>query len=805
MSQPELIDALVREIKKQLRSGELIEAGENLKKLRRRKLSDELRLELANLETRYHELVDKRADELRERIQDTLQKTRQVLDAGNLPRDDFADEIQSALDELEALKRSKDQIPGWKEELRRLMRAHSDLTKVTILEQEVNALWEQARKTEQDRGNPEQIIEMVKEALEKVRGFADKERIVSPEPKRRLGILISGAERRLRDVEERHKHTPTRQAGEEVVTQLKLFCKMPPDTLITYAESEVPGAPSVVQEVSKAIPIARHKVLQFWHSKVQEYTDLARKALDDDHDPYAATRLLQKCSELPGLNDPEVGLALGGDAQILINNLEQPIKEALQARQTTTSLCEQSLEETNLVEAYKLFRQAIATDRFAPAVTKTRTLLQQRLIHRTSEHLTRAEEWLSEGAWTRVRNLLTQVNDLLALDPEASTGSVAEHVQQIQRVLDDVETLRTDVSTARDPTIAKAYLDKFIERYTEERVQRWMDIRQLRDTVEAQLNAQAVIARFRARIGPQATLEQLEDALEDWEQERLQISEQYRDEFDALKPLLDAWLGYQRAVSKRESDLAGALAALTPALTFQDDSRLRERAEVLRHELEQQKSSTEKAAQAVEEIRQLISTQPRKAWENARQWKSGKTFYTSEFVRLEQQARERWEQDVVTTLERFLSQRPLELNTIKQIRAGLNDLQTMHSEHEADYRARAEVPCAVGEAELLERSTPPYGNTSWQQVVSAWENAYQKAMQYAPTEAPHYWQRRLAALKRQYREQARKVTPSQQIDLYSQLNDEFDESDAEVWLWLGQAYLQAAKELVQTYTSEPQS
>lgn len=791
------IEELERGILKQLKSPrrDLRQIAQDLKKLKRLKPTGTLAVEQDRLEELYRQHLATYGSKLAAQVQSALKKLGDALVKGELPTEDWAGQARGAIEELRALGYADENLPRWKKELDAFERERDDLAKVLAITREVEALWARANQTEQERGNPNAIIDDMKDALAKVQGYIKSHHITTPGPKRKLETLAANAQTRLTYAREHHDKPLSRWAGEEIVTQLKVFRQMKPDELVTYPESAEPDATNIVQEASKAAKVAEDKVQRFWYGKVVDYTDGARRILDQ-HDPFGAQRELEKCGELPGLNDAEVGLSLTGDPQTLINNLRELVTKAVTARQTAESFCQQALAQSDLGEAYTLLRRAIETDRFTPEISVTQTTLRERAITQCKSCVEDAEAQVEEGDWERAEGSAKTAARLLALDPEIQAGDLPDRILGVQKTLEDIKKLKTEVGAETDPKKARAIFDRFSKRYASEQIEKWEDVRQLGDDLLTQANAQDLLVRLKAKVAPGATLEQLETASTDYQSWQDKIPVEYRAQFEAVKRDLDARLGYLNALGLRDAqDLAGALAALQPAL---EHPELGTRAANLQKELNAKKASEAEARQAIDNIRKNIQHNPQQAYRDAVTWKNNATLHTSDFVDLEHQALANWESRTKEIIDHLLARQSFDAGTIRKIRECLAEFNEMHSDLEAEYHARADLPCAVAEAESLEKSTPPRGNTEWSAVVQAWEKACTLAREYAPADGPKYWARRLTALKKQTYAEARGASPSGQIDLFSNLNDEFDERDAEVWLWLGEAHLRAGEAIMIT-------
>jgi hypothetical protein len=210
-------------------------------------------------------------------------------------------------------------------------------------------------------------------------------------------------------------------------------------------------------------------------------------------------------------------------------------------------------------------------------------------------------------------------------------------------------------------------------------------------------------------------------------------------------------------------------------------------------ELNARKEKQQDAKQALSDIRGYMKTDPRLAREQAIEWKRKGTFHTSDFVDLEQQAQRELENQLTRELDQLLGRDLYSKEVRNKIIALMTELKQIISEKEPEYRKKTELPCAVAEAEDLGKKAKAH-KLGWEGVVRAWQSAYDLAVDYRDDRAESFLKHRMEAYKEMVRAQAMSTDVAKQIDLYSQLNSEVNEGDAQVWLWLGQAHLEAARQ-----------
>lgn len=822
------IKELEKEIDLQLKrpQREWSEIASNLKKLRRLKPTGELAAEKDRLETRYQTQVAKRIEALVAQINSALDQFKISLDAGNPPKEDWAGQTRTAMEELVVLDSVQEKIPAWKETLRKLERERDDLVKVLAIEQEIKDLWTRAEETEHGDGNPKSIVDDLKVALRKSEGHIQAHYINTPGPKRRLENLREDANRRANQAAQRLAVPMTRAEGELVVTQLKVFIAMAkenPEIKVNFPVSAEPDALSDLQKVTQAIKVAEERVKNFWKSKVVEYTDKARQLLDEEHDPFGAQRELDRCHELSGLKDPEIEFQLPGDSQFKIAEVQKSITAAIQLRNTAEEQCKQALAQDDLSQAVKILNSVV--DEFTPSLQSTRVTIRERILTRCGTMAQATEGFVDVGDWRNAQATLTQLAGLLALDPGLNTLEFKTRADKVQRLLDAVKQVKKDVDAKKDPQDGKQILAEFIKLYVEPRQMikgskfeeipiAWEDVRQLRDTLCLQADAKDFLARFKGSIGPGATIERLQAADKDYAEWKDKIPGQYRSQFEAGKSELDARLGYLRAIELQSTDLGGALKALQPALSpefAKSHPDLAKAAQELRDQVAPRKIDKDEVDRAIKNITDMIKPSPKKAYALAIEWTKNPTLDLARFVELEQEAREAWEDLVTQRINRRLNQ-TLTTEAVQEIQEGIDDLKAMRSDLEAEYRAKAEFPCALAKAKELEKTAVPKLPTDqrarWQAIIDAWENAYRNALAYPKSAEEaigaegskikpedYCWDRRLTALKQFKQVEARTAEPSLKIRLFTELNNEYQESDPEVWLWLGKAHLEMAQQL----------
>ena len=796
------VEELEKEISKILRSpqreSELVVLNTKLRELRRRKPRGELAMERDRLENQFRKLVDTRSRKLQKQIPEALDELKRSLAASKLPTEDWTGIARTAIKELDDLDLARDEVGGWRTALNRLEREREDLSLVLGVEEEIKKLWARAKSTEEQGGYGDTIVVDYKDALTKIQGHLKGSKVISPAPKRKLEILAAQAERLLNESADRHTLTLTRAAGNEVVAQFKIFLKrrsINPDEPVTYFLSPDKNAGQGQQPVKLAVDVAREHVRQFWNDKVTEYVDLARHLLLDDHDPYGAQAQLDKCQDLEGLNDPEIlkaGLTLDGDPQVKIKRLQTEIDAKRTIRQSAEASCQKALNKNDLPEAYTELRSAEATDNYTPAIKSTRLLLQERRVAEMRSCADSAESYLNEGRWDEVSGVLATANQLSALDPAINLGDIATRLQSVRSTLEDVCQLKDDVEKL-DPTKAGEKLEAFKKRYPT-KLASWEEIRQIQIDLDIQLDAHKVLSQIRGNLNANASLDQLKGASAIWDRARPKIDRaDLQKEFDQVRQKLDAWLGYRTAENLKSTDLAGALEALQPVVLNYPE--FGGEAKRLRDELETQKNAQQNVEQALANIQKYVITDPRLALEHARNWKTKASFHTSEFVDLELQAQTALENQLGAELDLQLAKSVYSKDVRDQIDKLINELEEINSEKKFDYRKKSELPCAIAEAEE-EQKKATTAKSNWASVATAWNRAHDFAIKYHDDRATDFWAYRLEAYKKQIRDQAMRAEPAEQIDLYRKLNSEVNEVDAEVWLWLGQAHLESARQMI---------
>ncbi len=816
MVQPEklTVEELAKEIGKQLRGPskekELVAISGKLKELRRRKPRGALAIERDRLESVFRKLVEARSSKLQDQVRATLDKFKKALTAGEPSQEDLTGNTRAALKELEELDLAREDVRGWRDTLNRLEREREDLSKVLDIEREVKELWARAKSTEEQGGFGDSIVQDYKDASTKIQGHLKSSKIVSPAPKRRLGNLADQAEQLVTESANKHTLTLTRAAGNEVVTQFRAFLKssaVNPEERVTYFLTPDKNAGYGLLPVKSAVEVAREHVRQFWSGKVTEYVDLARHKLLDEHDPYGAQGQLDKWQDLEGLHDPEIieaGLTLSGDPQVRIKRLQTEIDDKRKTRQDAEKFCHDAMNESALSKAYIALHSAEQTDKYTPTIQSTKIILQERLVEALRACAESAEVSLNEGRWDEVDDALETADQLSALDPAVNFGDLSKRLQRVRRMLDDVRQVINDVQAQTSPAKAKGKLETFKEAFEKgyaQKLEQWEEIRQIEIDLEAQLGDRNFIDGIRAQINASATLDQLNNALEDWKRTRPKIQkEDLQKEFDALRTELDAYIGFRTANDKKSTDLATALDALTP--TVLKHPVLGADAKHLWNDLNTRKEKQQDAVQAMADINKLITTDPRLAYEKAGEWKAKATFRTSDFVHLEQQALTELEKQITSVLNRELAKGSYSSAVRARIKELLAELKEIASEKELEYRNKSELPCAIAAAEELENKAKTQ-KSGWEGVVHAWDAAHDLAVGYRDHRADNFWEHRLEAYKKQIREQAARADFTQQIDLYSQLNSEVNEADAEVWMWLGQTHLEAASQLITRDQSQP--
>jgi len=381
-------------------------------------------------------------------------------------------------------------------------------------------------------------------------------------------------------------------------------------------------------------------------------------------------------------------------------------------------------------------------------------------------------------------------------------GDRVKRVQQVRRTLEDVRQVIEETRKQPSPVQAKEKLDAFKKRYSAKQLEQWSQIREIEDDLKAQLGDRDLISEIRSQINTSATLEQLVQALEDWKRTRLKIQKEgFLKEFDALRPELDVYIAFRTAQDKKSTDLAAALDVLKSNVL--NHPVLGADATQLRNELAALKEKQQDAKQALADIRKYVETDPRLARRKAIEWKNRESFYTSDFVDLEQQAQRILENQLTQALNAQLSKDAYSRQVRARIDALMTELRQIGSEKELEYRKKTELPCAIAEAEESE-SKAQVQKSGWEKVASDWKKAHDLAVEYRDDRADNFEKRRLEAYKKQVREKALSAnTIAEQIDQYSRLNSEVDETDAEVWLWLGQAHLEAAHQMLTGESSVP--
>ncbi len=435
------IEELTKNIRRELKSPkrDLRAIVADFRRLDKLSPVGELADERDRLEKIYRKQLTERGAKLQKQIQDALANLKKSVDNSVLPKEDWSGQTNTAINELRALGLAAADLPAWKETLRRLEREGEDLAKYLEIAREIQEFWDRAKSTEEQGGFGESIVRDYKEAFTKIQGHCKGSMIVSPAPKRRLEILAVQAERLLNESADKHTLTLTRAAGNEVVTQFKMFLKSNesnPEERVTYFLTPDKNAGYGLLPFKSAVEVAREHVRQFWSDKVTEYVDLARHVLLDNHDPYGAQAQLDKWQDLEGLNDPElvaVGLTLSGEPQIKIKRLQVEIDDKRKIRQDAEGFYQNAVMEGDLEKAYSLVRLAIETDPYTLSIVYTRRTIQDRILVQAEKLNGRAENWLQEKDWANAQEAITQAARLIALDPELHADLLADRIAETQR------------------------------------------------------------------------------------------------------------------------------------------------------------------------------------------------------------------------------------------------------------------------------------------------------------------------------------------------------------------------------------
>jgi len=222
----------------------------------------------------------------------------------------------------------------------------------------VRELWSRAELIE--KYYPLRAIDLYREALNVANAAIASENATGASALDELYILRTQVQRRYNETRERHEIPLSKRTGDELVSVVVYFsdlAEQDPTTPVTYFSSAEDGARAVEMEVSRALEVAKQRLLSFWRDKVHEYAGHARPLLVA-HRPREAMAALTRYESLPGLHDERIGLSLPQSLQIVIQGVSEQIQIELESLKSAERKVQLARLEKNPTQAKRLLDAA---------------------------------------------------------------------------------------------------------------------------------------------------------------------------------------------------------------------------------------------------------------------------------------------------------------------------------------------------------------------------------------------------------------------------------------------------------------
>lgn len=795
-------------------------------------------LRLESLRKAYSDLALPVANDL----QQVCTRQLEQYEAGKRPVDleQFGRDLGQVSGRLEAISelfpehRSDDGLQKLREKLDTLSRKQRSAQRLKRLQDETHQLWQRADQQETERGSIGRAIDLCKEAKNKLLGELNGSAEWEDIDRDQLFILSGQANERYDDIRGRHEIMPTREAGEQwivVIPELVTLVAENPSKLVTYFAHADLGAELQPMEASKALDIARARMVNlFWSVKVQKYIDDAGQKLDM-HKPREALADLRQWEKLAGLNDARLGVSFPPDLRVNISNAEERIKPELNAWEAASKAIEKARKQSDPLKAYKDWSEAQVYPYFEGSDDCWQWIIQKARTE-VNRLCKEAETQLKKEEWGLCEIRLTRIEELLSIDSDLR-AEIQDRVAPLKQIYEQVRPL-TSVSGRRMGLEDELQLLQDLQdTYRGSYWQSWIKLQQRIAELGARSSVQALQDEVNRRCKPDVAIETLDSLRHDCERMKLNPPEHMSQEDVAdltrLLTKLNAWIGFAQArdelAKSKPSNEAGQDSGWADP---PDLEKVRQGIEATREDpqaahairdkgLSQALALLEKndvqAEQAVIEAGVQLATpslnSAREALNKINSWLGQPTSYRAQFLRLRRQAQsvlmQQIEKEIRTRLDRGRGKwyEGLDVTGIENLLKESNSLPTslIGGQQDRPLAKLTEVPLSIARA-ASQHKAAEQGNASWETVQRSWEATAEKATEDRLQE---YCIRRSRQAYKQFEiGRARLATSHEESATIIQAlcSDALLRDDSEVWFIHGKFCLEAAQQLLSDHPAQ---
>lgn len=660
-----------------------------------------------------------------------------------------------------------------------------------------------------------------------------------------------------------HERPTTRQEGEELaalVIQFHEMTKKNPQHSVTYfnAPDRLSARP-VQMEVRQALDIARVILFNFWDSKIENYLEVARQKLEIDHEPRTARAEWERCSRLPGRENPAVGLSLSSDQLRDINALGARIDEAIKSladaegylRQAENAIEPPSpdpLEADRLRrEAEKAYAHVGGRERVREGIVKAARAALLPALAAAEAHL-RAEEW--PGAEAELKRAEALVGLLPASDVPAERARYAA----LRAVYAAIEKLVAPTGSPLPADEQRTILEEVSQHYAGDYWPGWPMLARQLTRLRTRRDVDALFAEAQSLAQANGHAPDLEDLLQRLHE--LQRNPPADIQPDSQKKLpeiirsVTAWLGYARLrdeLAKVPSDgtveeaspleevadlkvAENALAqARQDAAAHQATQQMRNGRPSLMRQLQRLQANDSNAHSVLERATAMLH---RHNAPTADEWRAQLTelrdslrqpsSFRQELLGVYDGARHRLAHLVAEDLNRQLEEtRPNYYEPLdeKKLDSVVNELQALWPADDltADpsrHAARAALLAEAALARMLARAhhyerDARRGILTWEKAQQAWETARAAAEDRSNVDDYAHRRSRLARKEDIFKEAAAAPTPAMAAEVLRGLtDDDVLRDDWTVWFHHGRTVFESVRAAVapeQTYNNNVES
>lgn len=841
------LEATLREFEKSESSNrltlveDLVRVRQELERSLQLASSDEL-TRLSDLQSRYERLANPLGDELVQKCLHTVaiyKAGTQSSDLGQFEND--LTQLRQMLIQLVGLVPLYQSAPTVRElqnQLQILSRRFTSTQQFNRLQDEVNDLERRAAKIEQ--ANPDTAIDYLKQARGKLDTGLESE-IWETNAREEIIILRDRVSRAYDDVRNRHLVPTTKQSGGELVLLISYFADLVsanPATPVTYFVNERLGAEQETMPVSKALPIARLRLLNtVWRPKLDEYiqaaraelgqaADPARAALHEratEHHPREARALLDQWKSLPGLGDPRIGLEMPRNLKLNIEDVEKVIGEELNALEQVEKLAQEIQWESNASEAFKKWQQIKEAYPYYGGLKALRAQIIEKGRMQIKTCLSEAEGFSRDAQWRPLSTRLEQVEDLFNAESSLRLEfqDQLEHFQVLGQLVKPL-TFVGNRRLKRDDEVA--LLEELEQKYADSYWKDWKDLQKRLAELEAANNVKSLREQVDALCKPDVAVEVLDSvlqiALEMQAAPPPSLLDGDRNMLSLVIDKLDAWLGLARA----RDELTGSQDNQNmepdefnlpnpPNLDIVRDGLAKARKDTralqatrdlkLGEKLQSLERNDALAHPALAEFRNRLVepsfNQLRQLGKQVASWTRKASSYRADFLQLDRDIKQALALQMEQEARRLIALAEpnwfidLDIHLIEDLQRENNELGI-----KSNFNVIVNGPLEIARAQMLERKS--FSTTSVQPLLKQfWERAY-AANEYDPLRAQYCRERAKQAFMESEIERARLEPKPENAEriLRSLGDDPLLAKEPRVWLEHASLCLRVAKALLRT-------